>query len=361
MGNKEIRVLYAVPKPSSAGGMAMISMMLYDFGLFNNPNISHFDTYYNWGENKFIRALQSVFMKLHFCYILIFKRIDVVYIMTSSYWGFYDKALYCLIARICKVKSVLNPVGGHFIMFHNKNKLNKFLVPIALNIPNAIIAGTSFWFKYFKENFPKVNLIDIPNPVHFKERNDGTKENRKEYVLTYLARVEKDKGIYTFIESAKLLIGEKKKCTFIIAGIGSELENVKEMIHADHHISGFFDIYGFVEEFEKNRIFSITDFYILPTEFEVLPISILEAMSYGNVVVSTNVGGIPDAIIHGETGFLVEPNNHHDIKNLVLMLIENPELKNLVSSNAIKHVKEKYELGVVLESQMKLFNNILDK
>jgi glycosyltransferase involved in cell wall biosynthesis len=359
MGNKEIRILYAVPKPSSAGGMAMISMMLYDYGLFNNPNILHFDTYYSWGENKFLRALQSVFMKLHFFYILIFKKVDVVYVMTSSYWGFYDKTLYCLIARICRVKSVINPVGGHFIMFHNKNSLNRFLVPIALNIPNAVIAGTSFWFKYFKENFPKVNLIDIPNPVNFKGRNSVIKKNGNEYVLTYLARVEKDKGIYTFIEAAKLL-NEKVKCKYIIAGVGRELEKVKEMIRADKSICDLFDIYGFVEELEKDRIFSITDFYILPTEFEVLPISILEAMSFGNVVISTNVGGIPDAIIHGETGFLVEPNNHHDILNLILMLIENPELKNSVSNNAIKHVKEKYELGVVLESHMKLFKNVLD-
>lgn len=358
MENKQVRILYAVPNPSSAGGMGMISMMFYEFGLFNNPNILHFNTSYTWGESKLLRALQSVLMKMHFIYVLIFKKVDVVYVMTSSYWGFYDKTLYCLIARLCGVKSVINPVGGHFIMFHNKNWLNRFLVPISMKIPNAVMAGTSFWYTYFKSNFPGINLYDIPNPVNFRVRKSEDKKKGNEIVITYLARVEKDKGIYTFIDTARAL-SKEVKCRYIIAGIGSQLDNVKNIIKEDKDICDLFDIYGFVQEFEKDKIFSDTDFYILPTEFEVLPISILEAMSFGNVVITTNVGGIPDAIIHGETGFLVEPNNSAEIVKWLSKLIHDPNLKKSVSIQAMKHVKEKYELGVVLNSQMSLFTEVL--
>jgi len=357
MENRKKHILYAVPSPSSTGGMRMLSQMFYDFGLFEQPNVFHFDTYYSWGESKWIRAIQSVFLKLNFVYTLFKKRIDVVYVMTSSNWGFYDKVLYCFLARICGVKSVLNPVGGHFIIFHQDNIMNNWLVPLCLKIPNAVISGTSYWFKYFSKNFKIKILEDIPNPVNFKNHNLEVSNPNSEFTITFLARVEFDKGINTFVDVVEKLDETNKDIHYIIGGKGSKLDWVNEKL-AYKVAEGKVSILGFVDEEEKEHLFKKTNVYLLPTDFEVLPISILEAMSYGNIVISTHVGGIPDAILDGETGFLIDRNDTNEIVSCILKLKQNLEFRNRISQNAYRKCKENYAMDVVVKAQMKLFESI---
>lgn len=147
-----------MPSPSSMGGMTMISQMYFSAGVFKNPEYHYLDTYYSWGESKFIRFFQSIFQKINFSLSLLIKRIDIVYIMTSSYWGFYDKVIFCMIARLLGEKSVLNPVGGHFDLFYHQNSFNRFMIPLMLRIPNGIISGADYWFSYFKIFFLKNQL-----------------------------------------------------------------------------------------------------------------------------------------------------------------------------------------------------------
>lgn len=356
MDKRELKIAFAMPSPSSTDGMRMISQMYYDYGVFENPRFYHFDTYYSWGTNKLVRALQSLYQKPYFIYFLLRHRIDVVFVMTSSFWGFYDKAFYCLLARMAGVKSVLNPVGGHFIRFHHKNSFNKFMVPIAMKAPNGVIAGTSFWFKYFNEQFKPKWLKDIPNPVRFKNQVYKPKSEQT-IVITFLARLVKEKGTDLFMELARKIHTIYPEIKFVIAGTGERYNFLKEGLK-DLCDLAVVEMKGFVDEDEKDRILSATDIYVLPTEFEVLPISILEAMSYGNVVVSTRVGGIPDAVIDGKTGFLTVPTDFDAVLEKVLLVIADEKLRKQIALNSFNWVKANYEFGVVLDKQVNFFEEV---
>jgi glycosyltransferase involved in cell wall biosynthesis len=279
--------------------------------------------------------------------------------MTSSNWGFYDKVIFCLLARLVGVKSVLNPVGGHFIIFHQRNAFNRFWVPVCLGIPNAVISGTTYWHNYFNSQFKIKVLVDIPNPVRLKTMPLEPDCPGRPFTLTYLARVEFDKGIDIFLEVMNQLKERKDDSQFVIAGTGSKLQWVKDTLETPEW-EGNVRIAGFVDELAKDKIFRETDVYLLPTEFEVLPISILEAMSFGNIVITTPVGGIPDAIIHGSTGILKERIDLNGIVSSILELKSNPRLRERISQNAIRHCKGKYDMNVVVAEQMKLFNSIME-
>ena len=78
----------------------------------------------------------------------------------------------------------------------------------------------------------------------------------------------------------------------------------------------------------KVAVFNNADVFILPSYNEGLPISILEAMSYGKAIISTSVGGIPEIVKQNENGLLIEPGNLEQIEQSINNLLEHPELIN---------------------------------
>jgi glycosyltransferase involved in cell wall biosynthesis len=66
--------------------------------------------------------------------------------------------------------------------------------------------------------------------------------------------------------------------------------------------------------------------------FEVFPTSAIEALSYGLPVIGSNIGGIPEAVLHGQTGFLVEPGDAHALARQIDALWSAPDLRASMGS-----------------------------
>lgn len=334
--------------------MCMLTQMFYDAGVFRRPGVLHFDTFYTWGTAKIARGLQSIVLKLRFARALRRERIDAVFVMTSSNWGFYDKCLYCLIARALGVKTVLNPVGGHFKEFHERHPIHRWLVPWMLRIPDAVIAGTSYWFDYFRRSFRIKRLIDIPNPVLIKDRNVIRKGEGTGLTVLFLARLEEGKGIRELLEAIEELAGRSAGLRFIIAGDGPLMGEVRmrlEPLCADGHVT----IRGHVGESEKSELFRQADVYVLPTYSEVLPVSMLEAMSYRVAVIATNVGGIPDAVEHGVSGFLIEPRNVQQLVKCISRFEADRRKLVQMAESGFERCCRLYDLDVVVARHFDVF------
>ena len=84
-----------------------------------------------------------------------------------------------------------------------------------------------------------------------------------------------------------------------------------------------------------------TDIYFQPSYFEAFGISILEAMSYGAVIISTNIGGIPE-IVDSSVGLLVSPGDTKEMFSGLKYFIENRKVRNECSKNAIQKSKKFY-------------------
>jgi glycosyltransferase involved in cell wall biosynthesis len=85
---------------------------------------------------------------------------------------------------------------------------------------------------------------------------------------------------------------------------------------------------GWVSGTKKAELLNKCDIYVLPSYNEGLPISILEAMSYGKPVISTNVGGIPEIVKPGFNGWLFQPGDRDALNGIILeVLAEKEKLK----------------------------------
>ena len=341
------------------GGMTEITKMFYQVGLFDNKNIKHFNTFYKWGDSKLVKLFETFVHQLNFIKVLILFRPKIIFVMTSSYMGFFEKCLYCFFARLFGVKSMLNQVGD-FANFYEKSYVKAYFIRFCLKMPNVVVVGSSYWNSYFKSNFHGRKIASIVNPVvsdlFFK--SNATKSDKIRIVT--ISSIITAKGIIELAGVIKRVCSITDKFVFVIMGRGEKLEWLRNELKSEIS-SGKVELKGQVSDEEKIIEFSIADIFILLSHNEVIPISMLEAMSASLPILATSVGGIPDIVIEGENGYLFSRMTIEPIVNRIIKIgneISKDQLRLMgIKSNSI--VKSRYDIIKVLESHLELAKKII--
>ena len=149
------------------------------------------------------------------------------------------------------------------------------------------------------------------------------------FTVLFLARVEKEKGIYEALDAYRLLKQEHPFVSLIVAGNGSQL-NLAVRYACSRHLDDVSFI-GHVEQGAKYEAFRMADAYLFPSYTEGLPISVLEAMAYGLPVVTCAVGGLRDFFQDGRMGFMTESPDPKVLASLMSRLIREPSLCSRMS------------------------------
>ena len=89
-----------------------------------------------------------------------------------------------------------------------------------------------------------------------------------------------------------------------------------------------------------------------------MPMSILEAMAYSLPVVSTFVGGIPELVIHGESGFLIRPGDIDSLYHFLVLLIKNKNLRETFGKNGRNIIKKRYNIEIVIKKLESIYDNL---
>ncbi|MFH1661806.1 MAG: glycosyltransferase [Candidatus Falkowbacteria bacterium] len=141
------------------------------------------------------------------------------------------------------------------------------------------------------------------------------------------------KGFELLIDLMPELLKANPDFKLIIAGEGPEFENLSLKIK-NLELEKFIKLIGKVEHEKLLKYMKASDIFMLNTGYEGLSHVIIEAMQVGLPVITTNVGGNPEVVKNGENGLLVEYNNKEEIKNAILKLDKDVELKNKLVNNA---------------------------
>jgi len=172
-------------------------------------------------------------------------------------------------------------------------------------------------------------------------------------VVGFVGLLCRRKGVLNFIRAIPLITNTKNDCKFLLIGGGPLLEIIKTETQR-LEISKSVQITGFVDYDDLKEYYNRMKLYVLPAYAEGIPSTIFEAMACGTPVLATPVGGIPDVIKEGETGFLLESNDPKHIADRITKLLDNPELLEKVGANAYKHVRENFSYEKTLEAWRKI-------
>lgn len=190
------------------------------------------------------------------------------------------------------------------------------------------------------------NTVKIPQKL--------TVWNKEKFRILFLGVLIKRKGIDDLIDAINIISKDIdiKNIEFIIAGSGEEKERLETKVKK-LNLTKYVKFIGWIDDEQKRKLFLKVQLMVLPSYNEGLPISILESISYGIPVISTDVGDISSAIINNYNGFLFKPGDVEQLaKNLKIFIKMDFKEWNKYSINSRNIAEKKF-------SDLNYFNRIL--
>ncbi len=194
------------------------------------------------------------------------------------------------------------------------------------------------------------------NGNHIKREVLGIQEN--EIVILTVARIEEVKGHQFLIEAAKDIVKDFPRVKFFFVGDGVLREELEKRVQALALFAHFYFL-GFRKD--VGDLLKTADIFVLPSLSEGLPNVLLEAMASSKPVVATNVGGIPEIIVHGKTGYLVPPKNPRLLGKAIRKLLENPDDRKKIGEAGRNIVTHKFSLDRMVRNFDQLYASLLDR
>lgn len=251
-----------------------------------------------------------------------------------------------------------------------KTTAQRFIERRAFNLARAIVANAETVKKHLVEtgvaaskietiynglDLEKFNFTQSSRDEILREFNLPANENSRFVVIVanFRSRV---KNQQMFLRAAAQVKEKFPAARFILAGEGELLDEMKNFAGE----LGLEDETFFTGRCaDVARLLSAAEICVLSSTTEGFSNSILEYMAAGKPVVATSVGGAPEAIAEGETGFLVDSNNDEQMAKRLIELLQNPEKARKMGEAGRKTVEEKFSTAAQLEKTLALYEKLL--
>lgn len=180
---------------------------------------------------------------------------------------------------------------------------------------------------------------------------------RGQFIVGYVGRIVKDKGIEDLIKAFKLL--EKKYSSVKLLVIGS-VEKLNSINNSDlEYIMNSENVIYIEHVKEPVKYYNNMDVFVFPTYREGFGNVSIEAQSVGVPVITYNVTGAKDTVLNNETGFIVKPGDYIEIANKLELLLNDQILKGNLGVNSQRWVKENFSNELIWKDMLRFYNNKL--
>ncbi|MFL0682763.1 MAG: glycosyltransferase [Algoriphagus aquaeductus] len=175
-------------------------------------------------------------------------------------------------------------------------------------------------------------------------------------VIGKVAVFRSQKRLWLWVELATRILKTCPETHFLLVGDGEWRERILSQVKK----SGLEKNFHWVGV-QKNVVpyLSLMDIYLSTSEFEGLPIAMLEAMSCEVPVVATRAGGIGEVIQHGKQGFLSEIEEWEELEDYCIQLLQNPELRKTMAQAARDRVIEKFSMKRMVSELERIYMEVI--
>ena len=189
----------------------------------------------------------------------------------------------------------------------------------------------------------------IPNGVDLREieswrarvgsswRVDAAFPDQRPVVLT-VARLVRSKGIQTVIRALPRIVAEVPGTRYVVVGDGEDREHLMQLA-AESPVADAITFLGALTGDDKFDCYSRCDVFAMPSHEDSFPVVFPEANAFGKPVVGGRIGGVPDAVVHGETGLLVDPRSDSEVAEAIIRLLKNPDEAHRLGDNGRRRVE----------------------
>lgn len=180
-----------------------------------------------------------------------------------------------------------------------------------------------------------------------------------EKVVGMIANFNREiKGVSYFVESIPLIIKEVPEARFLLVGKGALEEKLRARAK-ELEVERFLHFAGYQPDILP--YYAAMDVSVLTSLSEGLSITVLESMRAGLPVVATAVGGNPELIVDGQTGFLVPPKDPHAFSRKVVELLKCPDVAKAFGEAGRKRVRECFSLRASSRKYAGVYEQVINK
>ena len=166
-----------------------------------------------------------------------------------------------------------------------------------------------------------------------------------------IARLLGDKGIKEYVAAARMLRAERPDIEFhLIGGLDPNPDGISETEVQRWHDAGDIVWHGALNDVRPS--IAAAHVYVLPSYREGTPRTVLEAMSMGRAIVTTDAPGCRETVQDGENGFLVPTQDVASLADAMRRFLNTPELMTTMGASARKVAVEKYDVRKVNDAMI---------
>jgi phosphatidylinositol alpha-1,6-mannosyltransferase len=184
-------------------------------------------------------------------------------------------------------------------------------------------------------------------------------------VLLTVARLVPRKGHATVLAALRELITANPQIVYLIAGKGSEEEKLRQLV-AEWNLDSSVRFAGFVKDEELADYYNVSDIFVMPNsedrgDVEGFGMVFLEANACGKPVLGGRSGGAAEAVLDGETGLLVNPNDTREVAAALRALVERPELRSRLGLRGMARARSEFNWHVQAQALDAVNRDILER
>ena len=329
--------IYEIVKHLPKETTNVIGLPTDDFGNFDSKQSFSVDRIKL--PSGFKASLSSVFKFLapfYFAKLIKYRKADVILCDSAHHplmfaaWGF-RKLFGIPYGVFTHGTDVLRHQGGknrYFInwllrsaniLFANSKHTANVLVSIGIQPDKIHIIWPTLNTDKFKDTVPLNKILDMHNLSDKK-------------IILSVGRLVERKGVDTFIRAMSIVVKSIPKARYLVVGTGP-YEFVLKKLVAEFGLQKYITFAGYVADDDLYAYFKACDIFVMISrelsqkgDIEGFGIVFLEANYFEKAVVAGRSGGIVDAVLHGETGLLVDPDCAQEAAEAAIELLKNPKI-----------------------------------
>jgi glycosyltransferase involved in cell wall biosynthesis len=360
---KKILLILHTPPPYGGGEIQAQNIKNYFSGwenyyIYDYSRKSHSRS--GWNSLFDIRAFfAGIWWVIKVIYLLSNLKPDKIYFtLPKSFMAFMRNAMVIPVAKVLRTR-ILGELPGTSFLFLDKGKGVRYTTGLFFlrKIDEIRFLSPGISGLHNKYNLRKHVIIE--NGIQTSDNFIVEANVFKSPVLKllYIGSIERSKGIFNSLQALKICTDEGISLHFHLVGYWTNPDEEKEALNFIHQnrLEKVITFHGILMGSSKWEIFTDCAILVHPTYWDGVPLSILEALSLGLPVISTNVGGIPDTIKDGINGTILYENNPQILSQAITFYYCNRQILPIISEANKNLFKERFDLPIFLQNMGKWF------
>jgi len=304
---------------------------------------------YNYDLKGFRKLFQFILMQFKISFYVFRKSKDI-----NLVFFLYSNSLFLpiLTSKILDKKIIMILTGSSSSSCKSRGSIYSSTIE-AIERINYLVSDSLIVYsprlieKWDLQDYANKILIAHEHFLDFKVFAVTTPFPDRPSLIGYIGRLSGEKGVQHFAQALPAILVHQQDLRALIGGDGQLKESIASSLQQDG-IAERVDLPGWLSHDELPKHLNQLRLLVLPSYTEGLPNIMLEAMACGTPVLATPVGAVPDVIVDGKTGFIMENNSPECIAENVMRALEHPDLEG-VAQRARALVEREYTFERAVE------------